>query len=74
MIYANIWHSPRIARIDSKSGNVIGWIDATPLWQQVDLADPQEDVLNGIAYDRETKKLYVTGKRWPKLFEVEITD
>lgn len=74
VIYANIWFSRRIARIDATTGKVVGWIDATPLWQRVDLADPQEDVLNGIAYDRDTKKLYVTGKRWPKLFEVEIVE
>jgi glutamine cyclotransferase len=74
MIYANIWFSRRIARIDAATGKVLGWIDATPLWQHVDLGNPQEDVLNGIAYDRDSKKLYVTGKRWPKLFEVEVVE
>lgn len=74
VIYANIWFSQRIARIDAESGQVLSWIDASPLWQHVDLADPREDVLNGIAYDSGTKKLYVTGKRWPKLFEVEIIE
>ena len=74
VIYANIWFSRRIARIDAKTGKVLSWIDATPLWQHVDLTDPHEDVLNGIAYDRESKKLYVTGKRWPKLLEVEVVE
>ena len=69
-IYANIWYSRRIARIDARTGLVKAWLDATPLFQQVRLGDPNEDVLNGIAYDAEAKKLYVTGKRWPKLFEV----
>ncbi len=72
VIYANVWYSKRIARVSAQTGKVVGWIDASPLWQHVDLADPREDVLNGIAYDRDTKKLYMTGKRWPKLFEVEI--
>ena len=71
-ILANIWHSDRIARIDPASGEVVGWIDASGLRGEVDLARPNEDVLNGIAYDPETKTLYLTGKRWPKLFEVEI--
>lgn len=74
VIYANIWFDRRVARIDAKTGKVLGWIDATPLWQHVDLADPHEDVLNGIAYDRKSKKLYMTGKRWPKLLEVELVE
>ena len=71
-ILANIWHRDRIARIDPTSGEVVGWIDASGLRGEVDLARPNEDVLNGIAYDPEAKALYLTGKRWPKLFEVEI--
>lgn len=71
-IYANIWYSDRIARIDAKTGELRGWLDGSALRQKVTLHDPREDVFNGIAWDSETKKLYVTGKRWPKLFEVEI--
>ncbi|MGC1272129.1 MAG: glutaminyl-peptide cyclotransferase [Planctomycetaceae bacterium] len=71
-IYANVWYSDRIARISPKTGELLGWLDASVLRKQVELNNPREDVLNGIAWDRETKKLYVTGKRWPKLFEVEI--
>ena len=72
-IYANVWYSDRIARVDPRTGLITGWLDGTPLRTRVDLADPREDVLNGIAYDRDAKKLYVTGKRWPKVFEVEVT-
>lgn len=73
-IYANIWYSDRIARINPKTGELVGWLDGSELRNHVRLDDPREDVFNGIAYDRETKKLYVTGKRWPKLFEVEIAE
>ena len=72
-IYANVWYSDRIARVDPRTGLIAGWLDGTPLRTRVDLADPREDVLNGIAYERDAKKLYVTGKRWPKVFEVEVT-
>lgn len=71
-ILANIWRSDRIARISPKTGDVLGWIDASPLRGFVELENPREDVLNGIAYDAQTKALYLTGKRWPKLFEVKI--
>lgn len=71
-IFANIWYSHRIARISPETGDVLGWIDASPLLEKVDLADPKEDVLNGIAFDRDSQKLYVTGKRWPQLFEIAI--
>lgn len=73
-IYANIWYSDRIARISPETGKVLGWLDASSLREEVDLANPREDVLNGIAYDRDAKKFYMTGKRWPKLFEVEIVE
>ena len=71
-IYANIWYSDRIARISPQDGRVLGWIDASALRRRVKLTDPNEEVLNGIAYDRDAKKLYLTGKCWPKLFEVEL--
>ncbi len=71
-IYANVWYEDRIARIDPQTGRVVGWIDATVLRDHVVLADPKEDVLNGIAYDRDSKTLYLTGKRWPKLFAVDV--
>jgi len=68
-VYANIWQTDRIARIDPKTGKVTGWIDLTGLLPQRGSAD---DVLNGIAYDAKTKRLFVTGKLWPKLFEIQL--
>lgn len=68
-VWANIWQTPRIAIINPQSGKVEAWLDLTPL---VMLMPPQADVLNGIAYDPETRRLFVTGKLWPNLFEIEI--
>ncbi|ADW67143.1 glutaminyl-peptide cyclotransferase [Granulicella tundricola] len=69
-IYANVWHSDRIARISPQDGHVIAWIDLTgllPADQRVDA----ESVLNGIAYDAQHDRLFVTGKQWPKIFEIK---
>ncbi|MGA2149696.1 MAG: glutaminyl-peptide cyclotransferase [Bryobacteraceae bacterium] len=74
-IYANIWMSERIARIDPKSGRVVGWIDCSGLLSpsdRVQEGDFRTDVMNGIAYDAEHDRLFVTGKRWPKLFEIRL--
>ncbi len=70
-IYANIWHSDRIARISPLNGKVLGWIDLKGLLPDSERTDP-EAVLNGIAYDAEHNRLFVTGKLWPKLFEIEV--
>lgn len=70
-IYANIWMTDRIVRIEPKSGKILGWIDLTGLLKTKDRSG-EEDVLNGIAYDAAGKRLFVTGKMWPKLFEIEI--
>ncbi|MDX6270249.1 MAG: glutaminyl-peptide cyclotransferase, partial [Acidobacteriota bacterium] len=70
-IYANIYQTDRIARIEPKTGRIIGWIDLTGLLALKDRTGG-EDVLNGIAYDEAGKRLFVTGKMWPKLFEIEI--
>ena len=70
-IYANIWQQDRIARISPETGKVLGWIDLSGLLPPKDRRGG-EDVLNGIAYDPATKRLFVTGKLWPKLFEIEI--
>ncbi len=70
-IYANIWHENRIARINPQNGQVIGWIDLTGLNSCVEVHD-DEAVLNGIAYDEAHDKLFVTGKLWPKLFEIRV--
>jgi glutamine cyclotransferase len=71
-IYANVWPTDRIARISPESGRVVGWIDLTNLIIPFDQLDEHEAVLNGIAYDPENDRLFVTGKLWPKLFEIEL--
>lgn len=70
-IYANIWYSERIVRIDPGSGRVIGWIDLKGL-RELSKATDEEGVLNGIAYDQVGDRLFVTGKLWPKLFEIRV--
>ncbi len=70
-IYANIWHSDRIARISPATGRVLGWIDLTGLLP-ADRHPGPEGVLNGIAYDSQHDRLFVTGKLWPLLFEIKI--
>ena len=69
-IWANIWQNERIARINPKTGAVTAWIDLTGLLPGRRGSD---DVLNGIAYDAARKRLFVTGKLWPKLFEIQLT-
>jgi glutamine cyclotransferase len=70
-IYANVWMTERIARISPTTGRVLGWIDLPGLLTPAERAST--DVLNGIAYDAEHDRLFVTGKWWPKLFEIKIT-
>src|ERR1700722_12352334 len=70
-IYANIWHSDRIARISPKTGKLLGWIDLTGLRDSSTTANP-DAVLNGIAYDSKDHRLFVTGKLWPKLYEIKV--
>jgi glutamine cyclotransferase len=70
-IYANVWHTDRIARISPASGRVLGWIDLTGLLSKAYQLDG-EAVLNGIAYDAVRSRLFVTGKLWPRLFEITL--
>jgi glutamine cyclotransferase len=70
-IYANVWHTDRIARISPESGRVLGWINLAGLLRPGEVSD-QEAVLNGIAYDAVHDRLFVTGKLWPKLFEIKV--
>lgn len=70
-IFANVWYDKRIARIDPASGAVIDWIDLSPLVAQIKNTDP-DAVANGIAYDAAKDRLFVTGKYWPKLFEIRL--
>jgi glutaminyl-peptide cyclotransferase len=71
IIYANIWHSDHIARVDPKDGHLIDWIDCTGLLP-ADQKIEAESVLNGIAYDAQHHRLFVTGKQWPTIFEIKI--
>ncbi|MDR3506492.1 MAG: glutaminyl-peptide cyclotransferase [Caulobacteraceae bacterium] len=71
-ILANIWQTSRIARIDPRTGVVKGWIDLSALPEVQAQQDP-DSVLNGIAYDREHDRLFVTGKNWPHLYEIRLT-
>jgi glutamine cyclotransferase len=72
-IWANIWQTDLIARIDPQSGKVVAYIDMKGI-----LSDPETDtsvnVLNGIAYDAIGKRIFVTGKNWPRLFEIKLTE
>ncbi|HVF44614.1 MAG TPA: glutaminyl-peptide cyclotransferase [Pyrinomonadaceae bacterium] len=70
-IYANIWHENRVARIDPRDGRVAGWIDLSGLLKPGEVTD-KEAVLNGIAYDEQGDRLFVTGKLWPKVFEIKL--
>ena len=70
-IYANVWHSDRIARISPRDGRVLGWIDLTGILPEDQKIDA-ESVLNGIAYDAEHDRVFVTGKKWPAVFEIKI--
>ena len=70
-ILANIWQTDRIARVDPLTGHVTGWIDLSGLLRPSDRRQPV-DVLNGIAYDTRTDRLFVTGKWWPRLFEITL--
>ena len=71
-VFANIWQTNRIARIDPASGKVLGWIDLTGLLSDQDRVGGPVDVLNGIAYDAKGDRLFVTGKLWPKLYEIKL--
>lgn len=71
-IYANVYQTHRIARISPKTGLVTAWIDLTGLLSPRDAAGV--DVLNGIAYDADKGRLFVTGKLWPRLFEIQVVE
>ncbi len=73
-VYANRWYNNEIVKIDTANGHVVGNLNMTGLLQQY---APNEkindgDVLNGIAYDSAAKKLYITGKNWPKMFQIKL--
>jgi glutamine cyclotransferase len=70
-IYANVWHSDRIARISPRDGHVIAWIDLSGLLSASERVNA-ESVLNGIAYDAKGDRLFVTGKQWPSVFQIRV--
>ena len=71
-IYANVYQTNFIVKIDPESGHVVGKMQFGKLLQDADSIAGRTDVLNGIAYDSTSKTMLITGKRWPKLFEVKF--
>jgi glutaminyl-peptide cyclotransferase len=72
-VYANIWMQQKIAIINPQTGQVKGWIDLSYLYQTNNPTNIPDNVLNGIAYDAQTNRLFVTGKDWPNLYQITIT-
>ena len=72
-IYANVWQTDRIARIDPSNGRVLSWIDLAGLWPLRHRPTP-DAVLNGIAYDADQKRLLVTGKYWPRIYHIAVVE
>ena len=70
-IYANVWQTDRIARISPADGKVLGWIDLSGILPKGERPEP-DAVLNGIAYDAASDRLFITGKLWPKIFEIKL--
>lgn len=73
-IWANIWMTDLIARIDPKSGRVNSYVDLSRLFPEAKRQEVNADVLNGIAWDKTKGRIFVTGKRWPNLYEIEVTE
>ena len=71
-IWANIWQKGEIIRIDPATGKIVGRIDFQKLMDDTMDKSPDADVLNGIAYDEKTDRIFITGKKWSKLYEVKI--
>lgn len=70
-VWANVWKLEKVARIAPETGEVVGWIDLTGLKARVD-DSPGADVLNGIAHDPATGRIFVTGKRWPRAYQIAL--
>lgn len=71
-IWANVWMTDRLARIDPATGAVNAWVNLEALWPRAERT-PSADVLNGIAYDAERRRIFVTGKKWPRLYHIAVT-
>jgi glutamine cyclotransferase len=72
-IWANVWLTDRIARISPKTGEVNAWVDLSSLWPVAQRPQPGDQVLNGIAYDKATRRIYITGKKWPRLYQITVS-
>jgi glutaminyl-peptide cyclotransferase len=71
-IWANVWMTDRIARISPNTGEVSAWVDLSTLFPAAQRMPPA-DVLNGIAYDKATRRIYITGKKWPRLYQITVS-
>lgn len=72
-VYANQYTYPYIFKINPATGQIVAKADLTQMWNRIKAIDPDADVPNGIAYDAATKKIYITGKLWPELYEVQFS-
>jgi glutaminyl-peptide cyclotransferase len=70
-IWANVWQTDRIARINPNTGDVNAWIDLSSLFPRAQRVPPADE-LNGIAYDRATRRIFITGKKWPRLYQITV--
>jgi len=70
-IWANVWTTDRVARISPVTGDVKAWVDLSSLWPRQE-RQPPADVLNGIAYDQATRRIFVTGKKWPRVYQIAV--
>ena len=71
-LWANVWQTDRIARINPNTGDVNAWIDLSSLFPRAQRMPPADE-LNGIAYDRATRRIFITGKKWPRLYQITVT-
>lgn len=71
-IWANVWQTDRIARINPATGQVSAWIDLSSLFPRAQRLPPADE-LNGIAYDKATRRIFITGKKWPRLYQITVS-
>ena len=71
-IWANVWMTDRIARISPRTGTVNAWIDLSTLYPRSQRVPPADE-LNGIAYDKAARRIYITGKKWPRLYQISVS-
>ena len=72
-IWANVWTTDRIARISPATGEVTAWVDLGALWPRHERRPPA-DVMNGIAYDPAARRIFVTGKKWPRVYQIRVSE